>query len=377
MVSKKILFMALVFLVSTTFKSYVHAYDITKELSLDVSISGAYQYMDYDSNNTDDSLGRGSVSSDIGFNFHPTDIDELQLTFSFAAGNSLHNNSPFMFSSYAEDLEDDVKDINGRSRDYLLEAWYKHTFNISQDISLSGTFGIIDSTAYLDANEFANDQATQFMNEVFVNNPLLNLPSYDIGGVVELSIKNFYIKALGMSTKTDKWETPDEDDTKSYNYYGAEIGYNLNTPLGQGNYRLTGYETTEEFQGWKGSEERYQGIGVSIDQKLGDIFGVFFRFGWQDDDAIVDFDTMYSGGININGKLWGREDDEIGVGYAYLDGADKADVDNTQAVEGYIKFKVTDYSHLSLDIQYMDDNYKHNIDDTDGFIYGVRYVVEF
>ena len=31
------------------------------------------------------------------------------------------------------------------------------------------TGGIIDSTVYVDNNEFANDQDSQFMNEAFVN----------------------------------------------------------------------------------------------------------------------------------------------------------------------------------------------------------------
>ncbi|GAB6161495.1 carbohydrate porin [Desulfothermus naphthae] len=377
MTHKKIFLVALVFSVLTGFKSYVYGYDITKQLSLDVSIAGTYQYLDYDSEDNDDSLGRGAIAADIGFNLHPTDIDEFQVTLSYASGNSLHDKSPFILASYADDLEDDVEDINGRSRDYLLEAWYKHTFNLTEDISLSGTIGIIDSTGYLDENEFANDELSQFMNEVFVNNPLLNLPSYDSGGVVELSYKNFYLKALAMDSKTDKWETQDENDTKSYNYYGGEIGCSLNTPVGEGNYRVIGYITSEEFEGWDNSEEKYQGMGISADQKIGELFGVFFRFGWQDDDAKVDFDTMYSGGININGKLWGREDDEIGIGYAYLDGCDDADVDNTQVVEGYVKFKVTEFSHVSLDVQYMNDDYEGNIDDTEGVISSVRYVIEF
>jgi len=33
------------------------------------------------------------------------------------------------------------------------------------------------------------------------------------------------------------------------------------------------------------------------------LLGAFFRFGWQDDNAIVDIDTIYSSGINKNGKL--------------------------------------------------------------------------
>ena len=275
---------------------------------------------------------------------------------------------PFSLCANADDLEDDLKDINGRNRDYLLEAWYRHSFILAQDISLEATFGIIDSTAYLDGNEFANDEVGQFMNEVFVNNPLLNLPSYDAGGVLELSVKDFAIKGLVMGSRTE--------EDRGYNYYGLELGYSLNSSLGQGNYRVTGYITTEDFEGRGGEEERFEGVGISIDQKIGELVGIFARFGWQDDDAQIERDQLYSIGLNLNGKAWGREEDELGLGYAYLEGADNAEIDNTHAVEGYVKFKVTDYSDLSLDIQYVKDNYKHG-DDNNGMVYGARYAISF
>ena len=72
----------------------------------------------------------GSAVLDLGMNFHPTDNDEFQVTLSFAAGNGLNKNNPFSLVPYADDLEDNLKNINGRNRDYLLEAWYKHTFKL-------------------------------------------------------------------------------------------------------------------------------------------------------------------------------------------------------------------------------------------------------
>ena len=351
-----------------------YCYEVNDKFSIDASVAGVYQYADGVDNSEDDSYGRGSVASDIGFNFHPTEIDEFQLTLSFASGNGLHNKEPFSLCTNADDLEDDLKDINGRNRDYLLEAWYRHSFMLAQDMSLGATFGIIDSTAYLDGNEFANDQLTQFMNGVFVNNPLLNLPSYDIGGELELSVKDLTIKGVVVGSRTDDWKK--EGATRGYNYYGLELGYSLNSSLGQGNYRLTGYTTTEDFEGWAGEEQRLKGVGISIDQEIGELVGIFARFGWQDDDARIDHDQLYSIGLSLNGKAWGREEDELGLGYAYLEGADKADIDNTHGVEGYVKFKVTNYSDLSLDVQYVKDNYKHGVDN-DGMVYGARYAISF
>jgi hypothetical protein len=93
--------------------------------------------------------------------------------------------------------------------------------------------------------------------------------------------------------------------------------------------------------------------------------------GWQDDDAAIDHDALYSGGINISGELWGREDDAAGLGYAYLNGASQGEIDNTQAVEAYVKFQMSEFSDVSLDFQYLKDKIKDE-DNRDGFIYGIR-----
>ncbi len=83
--------------------------------------------------------------------------------------------------------------------DYLLQAWYRHRFKLQNDSALAGTFGIIDSTAYLDANEYANDEYTQFMNEAFVNAGNYNLSSYDAGVALEADFGTFSFDAVGMN----------------------------------------------------------------------------------------------------------------------------------------------------------------------------------
>ena len=356
------------FLISLMIPSVIYAYDINDKFSLEGMLTGVYQYGDWDAGH-DDHADRGAAVLDLGANFHPTDIDEFQVTLSFAAGNALNDISPFSLVPYADDLEDDLKNINGRNRDYLLEAWYKHTFALSENASLGITGGIIDSTVYIDDNEFANCECSQFMNEVFVNHKNVNLPSYDLGGVIELDISNVSLRALAMNTN---YEADTTDTWENYNYFALQIGYELDTALGKGHYRIYGFTTSKRFQDWdETGKERLQGFGISVDQHLGSIIGVFARLGWQDDAAVIDHESAYSGGININGNLWGRENDEIGIGYAYLTGADGADIDNTNAVEAYVKFQLTAFSDITLDIQYMADNMKCD-DDIDGFIYGVR-----
>lgn len=347
--------------------SLTNAYDVNEKLTIEGTLTGIYQYGDIDAEGKDDA-DRGAAVLDLGINFHPTEKDEFQITLSYAAGNGLNYLEPFSLLPYADDLENDLKDINGRNRDYLLEAWYKHTFTLSKDVSLGLTGGIIDATKYIDDNKFANCECSQFMNEVFVNHTNVNLPSYDIGGIVELNIFNLSIKGLMMNTK---FEIKD-DVFRGYNYYALQLGYTINTPLGEGNYRVYGFTTNDRFPCWdeRGKGSLY-GYGISADQELTQIIGAFARFSWQNDKAVITHDEVFSGGINISGKLWGRETDEIGLGVAYLDGADCSNIDNTNAFETYAKFKISDFSDITFDIQYVNDNMKHE-KDKDGFVYGIR-----
>lgn len=345
----------------------VLSYDVNEKLSVEGTLTGVYQYGDFDVKGVDDS-DKGAAVFDLGVNFHPTENDEFQITVGFGAGNGLNSVNPFSLAPYADDLEDDLKDINGRNRDYLLEAWYKHTFRISENMSLGMTGGIIDATAYIDDNNFANCECSHFMNEAFVNHSNVNLPSYDLGGVIELNVSNFTIRALAMNTK---FESGDDEFT-NYNYYAMQAGYKLSTAMGEGNYRIYGFTTNKRFQcPDKPEKDNLQGFGISADQKLGEILGVFVRASWQDDEAVIIHDEIYSGGVNINGKLWGREEDEIGIGYAYLDGACSSDLDNTTAFETYAKFRMTSFSDVTLDIQYIKDDMKDG-KDRDGVIYGIR-----
>jgi len=351
---------ALLLLVTTSV--IASAYDVNEKISINSTLTGVYQYGDYDVKGVDNKDG-GAVVLDLGANYHPSNTDEFQVLLSFAAGNGLNKNNPFSLVPYADDLEDDLKDINGRNRDYLLEAWYKHTFKFSEKVSLGITGGIIDATRYIDDNNFANCETSQFMNQIFVNNKNVNLPSYDIGGVAELNVSNLSIRGLMMNT---------ENEDRNYDYYALQLGYAIETPMGKGNYRLYGFTTSKSFENWdRTGKENLQGFGISADQQLSSIIGVFARLDWQNDAAVIDHQTAYSGGININGKLWGRENDEIGIGYAYLNGADNSNIDSTNAFETYAKFKISQFNDISFDIQYIDDNLKHD-EDRKGFIYGVR-----
>jgi hypothetical protein len=343
----------------------VLGYDITDKFSIGGVMAGAYQQQWVDG---DENLGRGALTFQPEFSFRPTEQDEFFANFGFAAGNGLNGVTGFNLAPWAADLEDDVKDINGRNRDYLLTVWYKHTFALGENNALGLTGGIIDATAYIDENAYANDQNTQFMNEALVNAPNGFAPSYDIGGAAEWEAGSWDITAMGMNVGQN-------DDGNNYNFFAAQIGYKLNTALGEGNYRVIGQITSKEFLDEDGHKEKRTGVFISFDQQLGEIFGAWIRCGWQDDQVLIDYDALYSGGLNITGKWYGRAADNIGLGYAYLNG--KNDLDYTQVVEAYWRVVLNDYFAVTADVQYMQDKFDTDEDDVKGFIGGLRLTAEF
>lgn len=357
------------------------ALDITDKLSVSGTATKVYQWLKMTKGYVDDhtqtkSKDRGSAVIDLNLSFRPYEEGEFFLRASFAKRDGLKAVSPFILSPNADDLFHDLKDLNGRNRDHLLELWYAHKVELQKDIFLKFTAGIIDSTAFIDDNEYANDELGQFMNSALVNNPIANLPSYDVGIALEFELNRLNIKVLGMRSKNDI--------KRNFNFVAVQTGYRVDTPLGEGNYRLYAYTTDKKFLNWENDTyKELRGFGVSFDQQLiKDTLGAFFRAGWQDDSVKIDYYRMFSFGLNLNGDIWGRKDDEVGVGYAYLKSPSKnEEIKHSQIFEGYIKFKLFSYKSLGSDItfdyQHIRDTYRELTNKKAGNIYGIRFNITF
>jgi len=97
-------------------------------------LAGAYQYEDPSGPADAESVGRGAVAFEPEIAITLTEQDEVFFKFGFPAGNGLNGTTNMVVSPWAANLEGDVKNINGRDRDYLLTAWYKHTFELVRTI---------------------------------------------------------------------------------------------------------------------------------------------------------------------------------------------------------------------------------------------------
>jgi len=346
-------------------------FDLTKGLSLSGTGTFVHQYMAKEKGDFKDE-NKGSGVLDVNLSFKPTESDEVFIRASFAKGNGLKKVNPFALSPNADDLFDDLHNVNGHPRDHLQELWYSHTFPLEKETNLRITVGIIDSTSFIDDNEYAGDEIEQFLNEGLVHNPLLNLPSYDAGVALEFERGNLHLRLVGIRSKNEL--------DKYYTWIGAQVGYKWENALGKGNYRVCAFKTNKKFESWTGSYKTLKGFGLSVDQELikGKLGG-FLRFGWQDDKAQVDYKSMFSFGLNVNGSAWKREKDEMGIGYAYLKGPKQGEISHTHLFETYLKFHLFEFksitSHLTFDYQYMADKLRN--DKKEAHILGLRFNISF
>ncbi len=350
------------------------AYDINDKFSVEGTLTAVGQHaaiddvFDEDGNEVSDTT-RATVVLDIGVNFHPTENDEFQIIYSFAEGEALNGLEAFSLAPFADDLEEDLSDINGSERYNLLEAWYKHTFSFSETTSLGITGGIIGATGYIDDNEYANDEVSQFMNDIFVNNTLANLPDYDVGAAIEFASRIWSVNAVVMESEND--------DGNDFYYYALQIGHHITTRFGEGNYRIYAFTTDDKFVDVDGTdEENLVGFGLSIDQKISESVGLFARLGFQDDDVPVEHDEMISFGASISGSSWNRVDDTLGVGIAFLDGASDSEINDTTAFEAYYQYIFSEYVDIAIDFQYIEDSLS-GADDPEGFLTGLRLNLNF
>jgi hypothetical protein len=249
----------------------------------------------------------------------------------------------------------------------LLEAHYTHQFF---DKTLSVTTGKAKSLMFLDGNAFANNEKQQFVGKAFVNNTVLDSESEytpAIGGEYK-PMELLAFSVVGTSTSRPYVEgTPLENTAKSkYDnvfstpFVGGQL--TLSPKFGdlEGNYRFYGWyagynhsKLDAERNPIDGEKDKGWGLGISADQQITEMIGLFGRFGWNNDDVYV-VQWEASGGVNLKGLIPGRDEDNLGVSFAALTPGDNYDQNDPEYhLEVYYRIAVTENLAFTPDIQYV------------------------
>ena len=201
---------------------------------------------------------------------------------------------------------------------------------------LALTSGRLDLTNYFDNNAFANDESTQFLADALVNNQMLGLVSNGTGVAAEFDPKNGFRAKFGLQQSNDNATNLSESL-----FTLSEVGYTF-TPfsLPEGTYRLW-------FRTNNAAEQILEkAVGVSIDQKLTNAFGLFGRYGTQGFE-FDQRDHFWSAGVGVQNRHVLNPQDTWGIGYAETK---LFDGQREKLLEGYYNLLLTDRLRMTFNV---------------------------
>ncbi|MFH1791148.1 MAG: carbohydrate porin [Candidatus Omnitrophota bacterium] len=356
-----------------------------------------------DANNagsSEDSICDGSWSMDI----------EIEKTFDDWGLAFLH-----LETGQSDGIEDELSLFSNVNRDAdnaganvkVTEAWYEH-FLFGGQLSVMG--GKLDTTILMDQNAFAHDETTQFLTHMFRNSPSIEFPADNNLGVHAYACLES-MKCLGFEMGYYEGDG-DWEDFFDHAVYTAQVDLKPAYILGidpeqwGGNYRLYWWINDRDHTkivslGETGSDETKEinyGFGLSFDQMVTDIFGLFARYGWQRPDimpadAVQSADTApssptiehsWSAGMQVKGDYWNRADDVLAfaVGQAIASKSYKDAGGGGKGeghIEAYYNCKLNNCLAISPDFQIIwNPNGAPSDEDNDViFVYGMRGQVDF
>lgn len=333
--------------------------------------------------------GAFALSADIALESPVGEKGRAIVVLDYQRGLGLQNLPTFFLSpnGNASGPNADLESFNN-DQVHITQAYVEYNMN-KLDVSV----GQLDLTGYFDANEFANNERSQFMANVFVNNPTVEWGGsgdfYSPGlRLTYYPVENFDI-SLGVFDGDG-----DFNDTFDSPFYMAEANLKI-SPMGKdGNYRVYYWNrqgradvaNTADSNDTLLTQAENKGVGISLDQWITDNVGVWARAGAQR-ERVARFDKHISGGIHLKGDAFGRANDNVGFGYAEtymgniyrntLKASDpKFDSGTERYMEAYYNYAVGDATdvtglHISPDVQYV-INPGGNTNATKVFIYGIR-----
>jgi high affinity Mn2+ porin len=199
--------------------------------------------------------------------------------------------------------------------------------------TVTGKFAVTD---YFDNNTYSHDPRTQFMNWALMYNGAWDYSAdtrgYTMGTMEELAMRKWSLRFAHVLEPTTP-NGPTFDFRVAKNRGDIVEWERRYAPNGRfGALRLLGFANRERsgtfreailangttnIESTRRDETLKYGFGVNMEQSITPEIGVFGRWGWSDGKteswAFTQIDRSLSGGVSINGKLWKRKSDHIGI----------------------------------------------------------------
>ena len=214
------------------------------------------------------------------------------------------------------------------------------TFEGQRDTSrLTFTIGRFSAKDVFDANAYANDPRSQFLNWSLMGNGAWDYPADALGyipGATAEWTQGAWSARLGYFTVVREpnglgveWSLLRAGsaafEVEHRHYWGERAGairlLSYFTRAKSGRYQdaingAASIAATREFR------ER-KGLGLSLDQEITPVLGAFLRAGWNDGQTetwmFTEIDRTVTTGLSLRGAWWHRENDTFAVAHALND----------------------------------------------------------
>ncbi len=240
-------------------------------------------------------------------------------------------------------------------------------------LDLTGGFQCQGCAVAFDGNAFANDETAQFLNGALVNNPTIPFPDRGLGLVVFSEPVDGWFVAVGAAdARADARQTGFNTALHDQDYFFGIFETGLVTDLPSSNgplvgtYRV-GFWYDPQPKSKDGSDERSErddvGMYVSFDQMVlkeaadeedSQGLGLFARWGVANSE-LNPIRCFWSIGGQYQGLVPGRDDDVLGLGFAYgnLVRASGYDQPYEAAMEMYYNAQIAPWLSISPSLQYI------------------------
>ncbi|MDY6864195.1 MAG: carbohydrate porin [Thermodesulfobacteriota bacterium] len=380
------------------------------DISINIGATGIVQGVV--GNDDGDNPIDGSYSVDIEFEAPVGEKGKAYLFLEAGEGTNVTDEVAGLTGTNADALGDDA-DVQ------VSELWYEHNFSY-MNTKMQLTVGKIDIARFFDQNAVANDETTQFLADIFVNNIAVEWPetigaTYVPGARLTICPSSLIDINLGIFDANDDYE-----DIFNNLFSIGELVVKPKFFGLPGNYRFYGWHNNLRHVEYDDvamfpplgisiiseDDEESFGFGLSFDQQLCEKSGLilFCRYGYRDDDtaaedgdiamvyrdpddlpAFFGIEHAWSVGFSLPGKCWDRPEDvfAVAVGSAILneDYEDVlrfkgADPEDEYRIEAYYNYKINDKLYITPDIQYV-TNLDGDEDNEDIVIFGLRTQLYF
>jgi porin len=267
-------------------------------------------------------------------------------------------------------------DADGHDAFHVAQLWFRqHTGDRRAALQV----GFLDFQTIVDRNAYANSEDKQFMNQALDNNPMVPL-AIGLGAALTVKPVPWWTVIIGAGDADSQlykpgFSTAFHDEARFVGFFENGFSYGLPSPRGRlaGNLRLGAFydpRVRDQFVRKDDDPRRRSGrpgVYASVDQMVyregpddEQGLGVFGRFGYRDPETFTT-SRFWSCGLVYRGLLPGREQDELGFGYALLRSShlyrDRVNDrwENESIYELYYAVQVSPWLTITPDFQYIDN----------------------